>query len=251
MKILSKLFGKEDNQKLMDDSPCLAPWYFTKDNPTLVRGNKVLTWKAIGSSGIMSLIDAEGNTYVLLNMGCYILPSKDNKSFLIWDRDLAETVGLQAIKIFYYELDKLQPIVGRDRVISQIENEKKEFYFSGDPTAKLEFAFNPREDAMKFDFPNEFKQFGEFIFLTELDNLYDQPDNQTYWHNTTMLLIRADTGWVFNYPQDWFNKSNCDFGYQWITRAIRNPKTNFIHGQGIRLDDFVLDDTNRQRLDKE
>jgi hypothetical protein len=62
-----------------------------------------------------------------------------------------------------------------------------------------------------------------------------------------MLLIKPESGWVFNYPQDWFNKSNCDFDYQWITRAIRDPKTNLIHGQGIRLSDFVLDESNRQQ----
>ena len=100
---------------------------------------------------------------------------------------------------------------------------------------------------MKFSFPDEFKKFGEFILLTELDNLYENPDPNNYWHNTTMLLIKPDSGWVFSYPQDWFNKSNGDFGYEWITRAIRDPKTNLINGQGIRLSDFVLDESNKQR----
>ena len=65
-----------------------------------------------------------------------------------------------------------------------------------------------------------------------------------------MLSITPVTGEILNYPQDWFNKSGCDFGYQWITRAIKNPKTGLIHGEGIRLPDFVLDDTNRQCLSK-
>lgn len=128
--------------------------------------------------------------------------------------------------------------------------EKKKIHFAVEPAAKVEFAFDPREEAMKFDFPDEFKKFGEFILLTELQYLYDNSDPDNYWHNTTMLYIKTESGWVFNYPQDWFNKSNCDFMYQWITGAIKNPKTNLIHGQGIRLEDFVLDETNRQRLDK-
>jgi hypothetical protein len=250
MNLLDKILGKEDPKKLMDKSPCLAPWYFGKDNPKLIKGDETLRLKEIGSHGITALTDPTGNSYALISMSCYILAADDNKSFLIWNRDLEKTIGLQTVKIFYYELDKLQPIVGRDKTISQMEREKKKIHFAVEPTAKFEFAFNPKEEAMKFDFPDEFKKFGEFILLTELENLYDNSDPDNYWHNTTMLYIKTDSGWVFNYPQDWFNKSNCDFMYQWITRAIKNPKTNLIHGQGIRLDDFVLDETNRQQLDK-
>jgi hypothetical protein len=247
---LDKIFGKEDKQNLIDKSPCLAPWYFGKDNPKLIKDENVLRWKAIGSNGITSLTDESGNCYALLSMACYILPANDRKSFLIWDRSLEKTIGLQPIKIFYYECDKLQPIIERDKTISKMDREKSKIHFAVEPTAKVEFAFNPREEAMKFNFPDEFKKFEEFILLTELENLYHNPDPENYWHNTTMLIIKPEGGWVFNYPQDWFNKSNCDFGYQWITRAIRDPKTNLIHGQGIRLSDFVLDKSNRQQLDK-
>ncbi len=157
-------------------------------------------------------------------------------------------MGLQSIKIFYYECNKLQPIIERDKTISKMHRENCKIYFAVEPTAKVELAFNPREEVMKFYFPDEFKKFDEFILLTELENLYHNPDPKNSWHNTTMLLLKPESGWIFNYPQDWFNKSNCDFGYQWITRAIRNPQTNLIHGQGIRLSDFVLDKSNRQLL---
>lgn len=250
MNLLGKIFGKEENQKLIDKSPCLAPWYFGKDNPKLIKGDKVLKWQTIGSNGITSLTNENGNCYALLSMACYILPANDSKSFLIWDRSLEKTIGLQPIKIFYYECDELQPVVERDKMISKMDREKSKIHVAVEPTAKVEFAFNPREEAMKFYFPDEFKKFEEFILLTELENLYHNPDPKSEWHNTTMLLVKPESGWVFNYPQDWFNKSNFDFGYQWITRAIRDPKTNLIHGQGIRLSDFVLDKSNRQLLHK-
>ena len=208
-----------------------------------------MTWREIGTHGITSLTDEKGNCYALLGMYCYVLPSDDNKSFLIWNRSLETVNGTQPIRIFYYELDKLQAIVGRDKAISQMEREKRKIHFAVEPIAKIEFVFSPREETMTVDFPEEFKKFREFIFLTELEDLYDNPDPKNYWHNTTMLLINAHSGAVFNYPQDWFNKSDCDFGYQWITRAIKNPGTKLIHGQGIRLSDFVLDKTCRQWVD--
>lgn len=121
MNILDKFFGKEDNQKIIDKSPCLAPWSFGKDNPKLIKDDKALHWKAIGSNGITSLTDEDGNCYALLSMACYILPANGCKSFLIWDRSLDKTIGLQPIKICYYKCDKLQPIVERDKTISKMD----------------------------------------------------------------------------------------------------------------------------------
>ena len=111
------------------------------------------------------------------------------------------------------------------------------------PTAEFCFEFNPNNSEQKVDFPDEFKKFKQTLLITELDNLYYNPNPDDFWHNTTILDLRFDTAWVFNYPQDWFNKSNADFGYQWITRAISNPETNLIEGQEIRITDFILDET--------
>jgi hypothetical protein len=42
-------------------------------------------------------------------------------------------------------------------------------------------------------------------------------------------------------PQKWFNGGKYDFGYQWITRVQRDPRTGQIVGEGIRLGNFLLD----------
>lgn len=46
-------------------------------------------------------------------------------------------------------------------------------------------------------------------------------------------------------PQDWFNKGDYDFEYQWITRVAR-LENGRIGGDGVRLGQFELDDTGRQ-----
>jgi hypothetical protein len=79
----------------------------------------------------------------------------------------------------------------------------------------------------------------------EIPELYKNGNPQ--WHNTSILLLKPSDDKIFFYPQDWFNKSDADFGYQWITRAIKNTETGLIHGQGIRISNFILDETNRQR----
>lgn len=253
MNIFSKIFGQDNKTELIDFAPRLTPWYVGKDRPKLIKDGKTLTWRNIDKVGkepvvVMTLEDNDGNCFAIIDMYCYILAYTDNKSFLIWCRSLGEGFNPLPIVMHYYDTDNLKPLADRDAAILKMKKQKQPFAFSVNPTSKVEVQFNPTEEAMKYDFPIEFKKFGEFIFVTEMPNIYYNPNPDNNWHNTTMLDFKADKGWIFNYPQDWFNKSNCDFGYQWITRAIRNPETKLIHGQGIRLDDFILDDTNRQHL---
>jgi hypothetical protein len=256
MSLLKYIFGNHDNENLMDEAPYLAPWYFAKDKPRLSKNNNQLKWRKIDKVGeknvsVTVLTDDKDSCYGIVDMYSYLLPARDGKSFLMWCRTLDKVFGLQPINIFYYEVDNLKAFDDTDKEILKMKERKQPFHFSIEPTAKVKFEFNPTEDAMKIDFPDEFKKFGEFIFITELQNLYNNPDTGNYWHNTVFLCIKSDTGWIFSYPQDWFNKSDCDFGYQWITRAVRNPITKAIHGQGIRLSDFILDETNRNSLNKE
>ena len=255
MSFLNKIFGKDDKLTLMDSAPYLTPWYLDKDKPKLLKGGEQLKWKRVNKVGkeevgVLVLEDMNKNCYGIVDIYTYILPSNDNKSFLIWCRTLEKVFGHQPLNIFYYTTDNLQPFADTDKAILKLKELKQPFAFSVNPTSKVKIDFDPTQDAMKFDFPDDFKKFGEFIFITELANLYENPTPDKYWHNTSMLDFKADKGWIFNYPQDWFNKSDCDYGYQWITRAVRNPETNLIHGQGIRISDFVLDNTNRQRNEK-
>jgi hypothetical protein len=51
-------------------------------------------------------------------------------------------------------------------------------------------------------------------------------------------------------PQDWFNSGDFDFGYQWITKVVRDSNSGKIVGTGIRLKNFILDESGRQ-IEKE
>jgi hypothetical protein len=62
------------------------------------------------------------------------------------------------------------------------------------------------------------------------------------------MLLNPGSGTLRLYPQDWFNDGRVDLGYQWVTRVARDPETGRIHGDGIRIDPFSLDDSMRGRL---
>jgi hypothetical protein len=48
------------------------------------------------------------------------------------------------------------------------------------------------------------------------------------------------------FPQDWFNDGTPDYGYQWITCATRDPATRRLLVSGIRIDNFIFDETGRR-----
>jgi hypothetical protein len=66
--------------------------------------------------------------------------------------------------------------------------------------------------------------------------------------NLALLVAKPRTGIYELYPQDWFNSAGLDYGYQWVTRVARDPKSGRIHGEGFRIRPFVLDDTLRRTL---
>jgi hypothetical protein len=231
-------------KNLMDKAPYLTPWYLQKDKPILLKDNQQVNFKY--ESETIALNDNQKNCYGVIEIYSYLLPSDDSQSFLIWSRSLEKNIGLQTITIYYYKTESLIKFDNKDKAIADTKKRKLHFQFKCKPASEFSFQFNPNNSEQKVEFPEEFKKFKRVLLITELDNLYFNPTPNTFWHNTTILDLQFDTGWIFNYPQDWFNKSDADFGYQWITRAIRNPKTNLIEGQGIRISDFVLDETCRQ-----
>jgi len=98
---------------------------------------------------------------------------------------------------------------------------------------------------MTFNFPEIFKSIDEIIQVNDIDCMYQ--DYKDGMHNTAIVVLQPKNNKIILYPQDWFNRDeSIDFGYQWITRADRNIKTGRMHIQGIRIDEYILDDTNRQ-----
>jgi hypothetical protein len=55
-----------------------------------------------------------------------------------------------------------------------------------------------------------------------------------------IVSARPHLGEVEFFPQRWFTAEKFDLGYQWITRATRDPNTGRIIGDGIRIEPFSL-----------
>lgn len=76
----------------------------------------------------------------------------------------------------------------------------------------------------------------DFVTYVRKDDLkYDQD----YYEKFILVFINKDD--ITLIPFDWFNKSGGDYGYVWPAIAKFDKEKNKLYGQGMRMDDFVID----------
>lgn len=214
----------------------LSPWYFRDTNPKI---SKNLIWKFIEKEkgeyiGVIKLLN-KNICFGIVDMYCYIKPI-DSERFLIWERGTT--------KIEMYNVNDLQPIKNENDIVKQIKEVKRKYYFNSQPIEKVEYFFDLYQTEIEYKFPESFKEIPEIIQVNDINGMYQ--DYKEGMNNTAIVVLQPRINKILLYPQDWFNRDErVDFGYQWITRADRNKKTGKIHIQGIRIDDCILDETNR------
>lgn len=93
-------------------------------------------------------------------------------------------------------------------------------------------------------FPKELNAIDELLILCDSSAIAPREDGINA--NLALLVAKPKQSVYQLYPQDWFNSSDLDFGYQWITRVARDPQTGRVHGEGFRLKPFELDNSLRQ-----
>lgn len=253
MGLFDKIFKKTNNKtNLLDKAPFLCPWYFDKTKPTILKNNQQLTWAFVDKIddkyvGALTLQDGNGDKLGILNAYTYLLLNKTSDKFLIWTRESKEKIGFPKMTIELFKTADLNPIEDFKKIILEMgDYRESSYYLNASPSDRVEFTLNP-DSPIKISFGELFQEFSDFCLVCEIPGLYK--DGQESWQNTAITYVNIKSGYAFVYPQDWFNKDETvDFGYQWLTRAIKDPETNLIHGQGIRLSDFILDETNVNRL---
>ena len=217
-------------------SSYLSPWYF-KDYTPYIGQN--LKWKHFGNLGMIKLMN-DKDCLGMIGMYCYLKPINDDY-FLIWTR------GTTRLEL--YKIQDLKPIQNENSLINKLRDKKQKYFFDCEPIEKIEYFFDLYKTEISFDFPDTIKTIDEIIQVNDIDGMYS--DYKEGMHNTAIVVLQPKIGRIILYPQDWFNRDETvDFGYQWITRAERNSKTGKIHIQGIRIDEYILDDTNRQIKNK-
>lgn len=227
--------------RLLREAPGPSPWWCRGSIPSALGP---LVWKKLDQpSGFNLLLDPEGQPRLALPM--YIWFCVLNEGWmLLWSRRYGvEGINPLPVTIHLLNLDQLRRLTDLDRWLVQ-EPTPADPHFAIAPefcaSTTISSAYPPGRHELSL--PHPFERIPEFLIVTENPSLPRKPGEASYCIYTVDPVERS----IEVFPQDWFNDGSPDYGYQWITCATRDPKTRRLLVSGIRIDNFILDETGRR-----
>jgi hypothetical protein len=214
----------KDAVAALSGAPGPAPWYAT---PSPLRGGDPLRWCAAFNQSIANLlIDAAGAVlFVLPRYACaqLVKPSE----LLCWQQ-LEDRIAIRLFDTNGFRdpiANSLSDLHGKGVVQSRMT-------WNSGLLCEVGIPCDLSAGTHKYVFPSVLKTTEELFILVTGDG-------------TRVYQVLPRRNEVAVYPQDWFNKGNYDFGYQWLTAMVREARSKAVVGYGMRLGVFVLDSTLR------
>ena len=104
------------------------------------------------------------------------------------------------------------------------------------PPVSMYFNTGVIDENISAVFPKELQAIDELLILCNSSAIPARNDGINA--NLALLVARPQQSSYQLFPQDWFNSSDLDFGYQWVTRVARDPQTGRVRGEGFRIVPF-------------
>ena len=225
---------------LFDQVPGPSPWYLTPATKTV----KGFQWKLAGhespAAGKTLLMGCNGP---VLNFYNYVMVL-DKSSLLMWHQRWTNNVPTEDVRLFVIHPNRLASLPDDlDSLYRTMNEHQTPFTIGGAPTAEVRLPTGDCTGDVSAEFPEQTRSLEELLILCRCSGIPRTPECGS---ETALLVARPRESSYRLYPQDWFNFGGLDYGYQWITRVARNPLTGQVHGEGIRIAPFILDNSLRR-----
>lgn len=229
----------------VDNAPGPSPWYLRGASPP-IPGFK---WSSAGESGRTAgatvLSNSDGHV-LILDFQNYV-SIVDPGTILVWHQRHVATGPTAPVVLRVLRLSDLRPLVGDlEALCESMRGAEASFAASSPPLCEFSIPTTVAGELRELAFPEKLRNIEELLILCHSSGVDDSPS----WErsNLALLVARPREGTYQLFPQDWFNSANLDYGYQWVTRVARDPRTGRVHGEGIRISPFVLDESLRNVL---
>jgi hypothetical protein len=232
-------------QELLARAPGPTPWYL--QSAPAVQG---FAWARAGDSGDTAgavVLRAHEEIVLILDFHNYTLLI-DPDTLLVWHQPYDDS-GLTTLPVVLrtFVLPQLRPLKGDLAELCREMRRSKAPFASSDPPAwQMSLPTTVVGSRQYVSFPAPLRSFAELLILCHSSAVKTGPPPDS--SNLALMVVSPREGCYELFPQDWFNSAGLDYGYQWVTRVARDPRTGRIHGEGIRIDPFILDDTWRHAL---
>ena len=229
--------------RLLKEAPGPSPWWC---NQPISSTFGPLVWEELAEqSGCRVLVDAEKRPRLALPKYIWFR-ILDEGWMLLWSRRYHEdrlVAMSMPIVIQLLNLDHLRRLAEVEQWLAQ-KPRPVDPLFSIAPefcaTAGISAAYP--EGTHEIHLPSAFARIPEFFIVTDNPTLPKVPGTAS----TCLYAVDPARQSVEVFPQDWFNHGKLDYGYQWITCATRDPITRKLLVSGIRIDNFILDETGKR-----
>ena len=185
------------------------------------------------------LVGAKGPVAALASYNYVMM--LDESSLLIWYQNTT-TIGPTApVRLLVIQPDQLRPLGDNvDSLCEEMRDDRVRVMIGGNASAEMSLKTVDAADELRAEFPEQLRSIDELLILCMCSGIREEGAN------VALLIARPRQSTYWLYPQDWFNSGGFDYGYEWVTRVARNPRTGRVHGEGFRIAPFVLDDSLRR-----
>lgn len=227
----------------LETAPGPSPWYLRTQHDA-VPG---YIWRSAGNDDASSgktLLVGQSGPVAILGFYNYVV-RLDEETLLVWNQQHVKIGETAPIMLTVLRPSALPPLSGQLKSIYQLMDEQKEsLHLEGEALSMGSIATSEALELRGLLFPPEVRHIEELLILCHSSIVETTPS----WDKGDLALMVAspNESRVQLYGQDWFNKGDMDFGYQWVTRVARNPQNSKVHGEGIRIPPFVLDSSFKQ-----
>jgi len=227
--------------------PGPSPWYLSSPAAQLRADDGTWTWiEDPKLAGICHLFSPRDEGVLTVDFNCYVQQLTSDR-LLVWHEEGRQPPHVQNPKIVFdlVTFPSLLPVRDVVSVAAEMRARKERVRFAGGKGIRYEIVSTIDAGTHSITPPPEFLEMPEILVLADYgpaeasSNQWDRMSRAIFDFNFRNRRLEV-------VPQDWFNRGGYDFGYQWITRVCREPNTNRIVGEGIRLGHFRLDATGRQ-----
>jgi hypothetical protein len=233
-----RVFDFKGLAKAVAQAPGPSPWYY-RQKPPFSSDAGPLIWKQLPTEGSVGLVDEQGDYLLILGFYSYAMPLSQSR-ILVWYEAGEPPQPMVGIEMFLLEISEMSALEKRTAEARIPRPQAPKLTFNGGLAASVTIPASLKTGLNRFVFPAPFKTLPEIMVLGSNSSIPGTTMKRTIY------CLRPNEGDIEVLPQDWFNLGDFDFGYQWITKVVRDPQSGRIVGTGIRLKSFILDESGRR-----
>jgi len=220
----------------LDEAPGPSPWYLAEG----ARLTADFAWfHPKGEDGV-TLLRRGSDAVLALDFQNYVLPLRSGR-ILIWHQLRADGLLSEPIRMWVLELAALRPLgIKAGNFRRAMDAGGTPNLYRGEALAEASLQTTLVDVDIPHPFPKPIAELDELLLLCHSSAI--SAGDSWKQGDLALMVAHPKEQTLRLYPQDWYNNDpNMDYGYQWVTRAARDPQTGKVHGEGIRLGRFVLD----------